>query len=139
MQKLSFWTYNNCFLELLLAELGGTPLPPLNRKSFCPKFLSTIGGYPPQLNRKKIRQVVFCGFPLSKLWNSLLWILVFQHLVCKIWKCLFRTIFMQIVVSEFLANFTIFTNRQVLCCKLYTLMFQTTCLQICSCHFVCQL
>ena len=31
--------------EFSLAELGGTPLPPLNGKSSCPKTLSGIRGY----------------------------------------------------------------------------------------------
>ena len=46
-QKIDFLDLKYLFLaEFSLAELGGTPSPPLNGKSFCPKTLSGIGGYP---------------------------------------------------------------------------------------------
>ena len=42
-----FMTKNICFLAISLAELGVTPPPPLNIKSFGPKKLIFIGGIPP--------------------------------------------------------------------------------------------
>ena len=47
-QKMQF------LAEFTLAELGGTPLPPLTGKSSFPKTVSGKGGYPrpPPLNGK---------------------------------------------------------------------------------------
>ena len=52
--KNSFWTKKTCFLaEFSIAELGGTPPPPLTENQ-CEKkkvfFLSGKGGYPTPLN-----------------------------------------------------------------------------------------
>ena len=46
--------------NLFFAELGGTA--PLNGKSFCQKYFSRIGGYPPPLT-ERIHSVIFCRFP----------------------------------------------------------------------------
>ena len=53
MQKLSFWTYNNCFLELLLAEFGGTPSLPLTENHSAQNSLAQLGGTRPNLTERK--------------------------------------------------------------------------------------
>ena len=50
------------FAELSLAELGGTPLPPLTENHPAQKLLAELGGTPPPL-AEKIRKVVFDGLP----------------------------------------------------------------------------
>ena len=55
--ELAFFGQQMLFLaDFFFSKLGGY------RKSFCPKKLSGIGGYPPPLT-EKIRLVVFCEFP----------------------------------------------------------------------------
>ena len=52
-KKWSFWAQNACFLaEFSLADLGGTPLPPLTENHPAQKLLAEIGGTPPLLNGK---------------------------------------------------------------------------------------
>ena len=62
-QKVEFLDLKNCFLgKFSLAELGGTPLPPLTENHPAQKPLAEVGGTPPHL-AEKIHQVVFDGLP----------------------------------------------------------------------------
>ena len=57
-----FGTLNTCFFaEFSLAELSGTPLPPLTENRPAQKTIAEMGGTPPPLT-EKIRQVVFDRF-----------------------------------------------------------------------------
>ena len=52
-KKWSFWTQNTFLLaEFSLAELGGTPLPPLTENHPAQKPLAERGVHHPPLNRK---------------------------------------------------------------------------------------
>ena len=52
-KKWGFRTYNISFLtEFSLAELGGTPLPPLTENHPAQKPLAERGGPPPPLTAK---------------------------------------------------------------------------------------
>ena len=55
-KKWSFWTKKKCFLVgFSLAELGGTPLPPLIENHPAQKHLSEMGGTPAPPLTEKIR------------------------------------------------------------------------------------
>ena len=50
---MEFWTKKTCFLaEFSLAELGGTPPPPLTENHPAQKSLLVMGGTSPPLNGK---------------------------------------------------------------------------------------
>ena len=52
-KKCSFGTLKNLFLvEFSLAELGGTPLPPLTKNHPAQKPLAEMGGTPPPFTGK---------------------------------------------------------------------------------------
>ena len=55
-KKWSFRTLNTCFLAgFSLAELGGTPLPPLSENHHAQKPLAERGGTPTPPLTEKIR------------------------------------------------------------------------------------